>query len=68
MHLVDELVLGIRQTAQVVVVGSPRPGTGVGVALGEDVLGGSAGGTDTVDGGLVQVQDEGLVHVVVLVV
>ena len=32
------------------------------------VVGGGAGGTDTVDRGLVQAQNKALVHVVVLVV
>lgn len=68
MHLVDDLVLGVGQTLHVVVVAGPGPGAGPGIALDEDVLGGGTSGTDTVDGSLVQVEDEGLIHVVVLVV
>lgn len=68
MHLVDDLVLRVIQVLQVVVVVSPGPGPGVGIALDKDVLRGCASGTDPVDGSLVQVQNERLVHVVVLVV
>jgi hypothetical protein len=68
VHLVDNLVLGIGQILHVVVVAGPGPGAGPGIALDEDVLGGGAGGTDTVDGGLVQVEDKGLINVMVLVV
>lgn len=68
MHLVDDLVLRVGQGLEVVVDLGPGPGARVRVALDEDVLGGGAGGADAVDGGLVQVQDECLVHVVVLVV
>lgn len=68
VHLVDELVLGVAQVLQVVVGLNPVPGAGPGVTLGENVLAGSASGTDGVNGSLVEVEDEGLVHVVVLVV
>lgn len=68
MHLVDNLVLGVGQGLEVVVVGGPGPGTGIGVAFHEDVLAGSASGTNSVNGSLVEVKDEGLVEVVVLVV
>lgn len=68
MHLVNKLVLGIGQGLEVVVVVGPFPGTGVGIAFDENVLVFSAGRADAVDGGLVKVEDEGLVHVVVLVV
>lgn len=68
MHLVDEFVLGVGKGGEVVVVVGPFPGAGVGVAFDEDVLGFGAGGADAVDGGLVEVQHEGLVHVVVFVV
>ena len=74
MHLVDELVGGVGEAAHggAVVAGAvvvvPRPGARVGVAFRCDVLGGGAGGADAVDGGLVEGDDEGLVHVVVLVV
>ena len=70
MHLVDELVLGILQVdeGRGVARGHPGPGAGPAVALGGDVLGSSACGTHAVDGGLVEVEDELLVHVVVFVV
>lgn len=38
------------------------------VTLDENVLGSGAGRTDTVNGGLVEVEDKGLVHGVVLIV
>jgi hypothetical protein len=67
VHLVDELVGGVDQVRQVVVVACPVPGAGPGVAFDEDVLrGGDV--ADGVDGGLVEVQNEGLVHAVVFVV
>lgn len=70
VHLVDELVLGVRQAAHRVGVAArhPAPGTGPGVALCRDVLRGGARGADAVDAGLVQADDEVLVHVVELVV
>lgn len=68
VHLVDDLVLRVRQGLEVVVDRRPGPGARVRVALDEDVLRGSPRGPDAVDGGLVQVQDESLVHVVVFVV
>ena len=68
VHLVDNLVLGVREGLQVVVVVGPGPGAAPGVAFDEDVLAGGASGTDSVNGSLVKVQDEGLVKVVVLVV
>ena len=46
----------------------PGPGAGVGVAFGCDVLGRGACCADAVDGGLVELDDEGLGHVVVFVV
>lgn len=67
MHLVDELVLGVSQSLHVVVDVGPRPGAGPLVAFDKDVLSGT-GSADTVDGGLVEVKNEGLVHGVVLVV
>ena len=68
VHLVDDLVLGVGQGNQVSVDRGPGPGTRVRVALDEDVLRGGARATDGGDGGLVEVEDEGLVHIVVLVV
>ena len=44
------------------------PGTRPRVALNEDVLASGASGADGVDGGLVELADERVVHVVVLVV
>lgn len=44
------------------------PGTAPRVALDEDVLARGAGAADGVDGGLVQLVDKRVVHVVVLVV
>lgn len=44
------------------------PGTGPGVAFDKDVLGRGTGASDGVDGGLVQLADEGVVLVVELVV
>ena len=55
MHLIDNLVLGIGQGLEVVVVVGPFPGASVGVAFDEDVLVFGAGGADAVDGGLVEV-------------
>ena len=68
VHLVDELVLGIGEGGEVGVGRVPCPGAGPGVAFGEDVLRGGAGAADGVDGGLVEVEDEVLVHVVVFIV
>ena len=74
MHLVDDLVLWVGEVAHggaVVaraVVQGPRPCTGVCVAFGRDVLCRGSPCADTVDGGLVEADDEGLVHVVVFVV
>lgn len=77
MHLVDQLVagvgegahcLGVGEAGRGVLCGRPGPGAGVGVAFGCDVLGGRAGGADAVDGGLVELDDEVLVHVVEFVV
>ena len=42
--------------------------TGPHISLGGDVLGRCACRSDTVDGGLVQVEDEGLVHIMVFVI
>ena len=68
MHLVDEQVSGVGQPGQVVVGRVPHVSSRVAVALGEDVLCGGAGSANGIDGGLIEVQDEVLVHVVVLVV
>lgn len=68
VHLVDDLVLGVGKSNHVGVGHVPGPGARPLVTLDEDVLGGGASGTDTVDGGLVEVEDKGLVHGVVLVV
>ena len=70
VHLVDELVLRVFEVDERggVAGADPGPGAGPRVAFGRDVLGGGAGGAHAVDGGLVEVEDELLVHVVVLVV
>lgn len=68
MHLVHDLVLRVGEGLQVVVYVDPGPGAGPGVAFDEDVLRGGACGADAVDCGLVEVQDELLVHLVVFVV
>lgn len=68
VHLVDELVGGVGEGFEVVIHSGPGPGAGVGVAFDEDGLRGGACGADAGDGGLVEVEDEGLVHVVVFVV
>jgi hypothetical protein len=54
VHFVDELIRGVDQVCEVVVVARPVPGAGPGVAFDEDVLrGGDV--ADGVDGGLVEV-------------
>lgn len=68
VHLVDELVSRVSQSDQVCVGRVPDVGARVRVALGKDVLAGGAGCADGVNGGLVEVQDQSLVHVMVLVV
>lgn len=70
MHLVDEFVLRVGQTQKggAVARGGPCPCTAPRVAFDKDVLGGGADATDGVDGGLVEPEDEVLVHIVVLVV
>lgn len=74
VHLVEELLAGgIRRISQVLesVAGAaldPVPGTRVRVTLDPDVLGRGTRSTDVGDGGLVQVVDQRVVHVVVLVV
>lgn len=68
MHLVHDLVLGVSETLEVVVVLRPDPGAGPGVTLNEDVLGCCACGTNGVDGDLIEVEDKGLVHIVVFVI
>lgn len=68
MHLKDDLVLRILQTLKVVIVVSPGPGTTVVVTLNKDVLRRGTGSTDTIDGGLVQIEHQSLVHIVVFIV
>lgn len=70
MHLVDDLVLGVLEVLEslTIAAGDPAVGTSVGVTLDKDVLGGSAGLADGVNGGLVEVGDKGVLHIVVLVV
>lgn len=68
MHLIHKLVLRVLQVDQAGAIAgrNPSPCAGPRVALRGDVLGCGAGGADAVDGGLVEVEDELLVHVVVL--
>lgn len=74
MHLVDDLVGRVGKVAHGFGVGlavgagrvGPCPGTSVRIALDCDVLGCGACGADAVDGGLIQLGDEGAGHVVVL--
>lgn len=68
MHFIDDLVFGVGQILHVVVDVDPRPGAGPGVAFDEDVLAGRTCGADAVNGCLVEVQHEILVHVVIFVV
>lgn len=68
MHLVDNLVLRVRQRDKVGVGDVPSPGSGPRVALDPDVLLLCARCTDAVDGGLVELEDQVLGHGVVLVV
>ena len=64
MHLIDNLVLGVGKGFEVVVDGCPSPSTAVGVSFDEYVLAVCTGTTDTVDGGLVEAEDEGLLVLV----
>lgn len=74
MHLVDELVGRVREVAHGFGVGlavgagrvGPCPGTSISIALDSDVLGCGACGADAVDGGLIELGDEGAGHVMIL--
>lgn len=68
VHLIDDLVLGILQVLHVVVHIGPGPGPGVRVTFNEDILLRGASLSDPVNGGLVEVQDQLLVHVMVFIV
>jgi hypothetical protein len=68
VHLVDDLILRVGEGLEVVVDGGPGPRAGPRVALDENVLRRGACSTDGVDGSLVEVEHERLVHVMVLVV
>lgn len=67
MHLIDDLIFGVGESLHVVVGVDPGPGSGPGVTLDEDGVGGT-GGADTVNGSLVEVKDVLLLHGVVFVV
>ena len=70
VHLVYQFVLWVFQINHTGAVagGNPRPCASPAVALRGDVLFCGACGADAVDGGLVEVEDELLVHVMVFVV
>lgn len=70
VHLVDDLVLRILEVLHGLAsaAGDPAVGTSPGVTLDKDVLGGSAGLANGVDGGLVEVGNKRVLHVMVLVV
>ena len=68
MHFVDEAVGGVGECREVGVGYVPGPGSGPGIAFGEDVLGCGTRPPDCGYGGLVEVEYECLVHVVVFVV
>lgn len=70
MHLVDDIVVGIGQThhGSAGSGGHPGPGTRVRISLDKDGLRRRASGTNAVDGCLVQLIDQGVVHVVIFVV
>lgn len=46
----------------------PSPSAGVGITLHEDVLTRSTGRPNAVDGSLVELRNEGVVHIVILIV
>jgi len=70
VHLIDEFILGILEVDKggTVSTGNPGPGSRPRVALRGDVLLSSASCADAVDGGLVKVEDELLVHVMELII
>ncbi len=70
MHLVDDVVGGVfeGQHSLAVAAGCPCPSPSPRVSFDQDRLGGGACGTDAVDTGLVEGDDELLVHVMKLVV
>lgn len=68
VHLVHELVVGVLEALEVVVGRVPRPSPCPRVSLGEYVLRGCAGPSNGGYGGLVEVQHQSLVHVVILIV
>ena len=54
--------------ASCVTGGNPGISACIGVAFDQDELRGSAGGTNAVDTGLIEVEDERLIHIVIFVV
>lgn len=62
------MVVGVGQVDEVRVGGGPGPGAGVGIAFDEDILRCGTGGADGGDGGLIEIEHEGLVFVVEFVV
>lgn len=70
MHLIDNVILRIGQGSHrgVGSGGNPCPCTGVGISFYEDGLGCGSCSSDAIDGCLVKVSNEGIVHVVVFIV
>lgn len=68
MHLIHNLILRIRQAGEVIIRPIPVPRARPRIALDEDVLTRRTRRADPVNGRLVELQHERLVHVVVLVV
>lgn len=68
MHLIHNLVLRIRQAGEVIIRSIPVPRARPRVALHKNILTRRARRADPVNGRLVELQHERLVHVVVLVV
>ncbi len=70
MHLVNNVIIWIRQGSHGCrrAGGNPSPGASVRVAFDKDGLGGGARGADAGDSGLVEGGDKGVGHVVVFVV
>ena len=68
VHLVHQVVGAVGERFQVVVDAGPGPGARPGVAFDKNRLRCRSGCADAVDGSLVEVKDQGLVHVVIFIV